>query len=190
MIALLSSLAFAAPAIGEPAPDFTLTDLDGNTVTLSEHADEVVVLEWFNPGCPFVVYAHGDDGPLQKAALNAVENDGVVWLAINSGAPGKQGHGVEKNKAAATDWAMQHPILIDEDGTVGQLYAATTTPQMVVVDHGVVTYYGALDNAPRGRVEGKGEYHGHLTTALAETKAGTPISVATTKPYGCSVKYE
>ena len=186
MILALTALSFAAPTIGESAPDFTLEDLDGNPVTLSEYADQTVVLEWFNPGCPFVVYAHEDDGPLHKAALNAAE-DGIVWLAINSGAPGKQGHGVEKNKEAAAEWGMQHPILIDEDGAVGKLYDATTTPQMVVVEKGVVRYYGALDNAPRGRADG--DYRGHLQVALAEVEEGKPVSVPTTKPYGCSVKY-
>jgi len=182
---LLTSLALAGTP-GEAAPDFTLQDLDGNSVTLSGFEDKVVVLEWFNPGCPFVVHGH-EDGPLKTLAPDIARED-LVYLAINSGAPGKQGHGLETNKAAAEKWAMTHAILIDESGEVGRLYEAKTTPQMVIIDKGTVVYNGAIDNAPRGKV--KGEYRNHVTGALDEMNAGQPVSTPETKPYGCSVKYD
>jgi peroxiredoxin len=113
------------------------------------------VLEWFNPDCPFVKYAHGEGGPLESLANELTKKDGIVWLAINSGAPGKEGAGVERNKQAQAEWKLEHPILIDEDGKVGHTYGAQTTPHMFVIDPaGKLIYAGALDNAPLGRVEG------------------------------------
>ncbi len=173
--------------IGEPAPDFSLPDLDGNTVKLSDLQGKTVVLEWFNPGCPYVKYAHGD-GPLSDLAAKSTEGEEVVWLAINSSAVGKQGNGLDVNKAAAAEWKMSHPILLDEDGKVGRTYDAKTTPQMFIVDvAGKVAYAGALDNAPLGKATG--DTKNYIATALAEIGAQTQVSTSETKSYGCSVKY-
>jgi peroxiredoxin len=174
-------------AVGAPAPEFTLSDLDGATHTLADQRGKVVVLEWFNPGCPFVKAAHGAGGPL-AAKAKSFTDQGVVWWAINSGAPGKEGHGVDTNKAAVAEWSMAHPVLIDEDGTVGKAYGAVTTPQMVVIKaDGTVAYSGALDNAPLGKVTGERvDYVGNALTAVL---AGESVSLAETKPWGCSVKY-
>jgi peroxiredoxin len=142
--------AAASAKLGEPAPGFSLPDLDGGTVSLADFAGKTVVLEWFNPDCPFVKYAHAE-GPLATMAATQAQAD-VVWLAINSGAPGKQGHGVERNREAKTEWKLEHPILLDEDGAVGHAYGATSTPHMFVVDPtGTLVYAGGLDNAPLGR---------------------------------------
>jgi peroxiredoxin len=185
---LLSCDASAGSLVGKAAPDFTLTSLDGATFKLSEQAGKTVVLEWFNPGCPFVQEAHGT-GALSAAAAPYLAK-GVVWVAINSGAPGKEGHGLELNKESATKWAMTHPVLLDEKGTVGKQYNAVTTPQLVVVDPaGKVAYAGALDNAPLGKVQGGGARVPWFTNALDEVLAGKPVSLAETKPWGCSVKY-
>lgn len=140
--------------VGEPAPAFTLPSVSGEQVSLADYAGKTVVLEWFNPDCPFVKYAHESGGPLATLG-NEQTKAGIVWLAINSGAPGKQGAGAERNKQAQTDWKLEHPILIDEDGKVGHTYGAQTTPHMFVIDPaGKLIYAGALDNAPLGRVEG------------------------------------
>jgi peroxiredoxin len=140
--------------IGEPAPAFTLPSVAGESISLADYAGKTVVLEWFNPDCPFVKYAHGEGGPLASLA-NEQSKAGIVWLAINSGAAGKEGAGVERNKQAQIDWKLEHPILIDEDGKVGRSYGAQTTPHMFVIDPaGKLIYAGALDNAPLGRVGG------------------------------------
>jgi peroxiredoxin len=174
-------------AIGKAAPDFTLTDIDGKTVKLSDFKGKVVVLEWFNPECPVVVASYG--GALKGMAATA-QKDGVVWLSINSGAPGNQGAGVEKNKKAREQWKMTSTILLDEKGDVGRMYEAKTTPHCYVIDtKGVLVYRGALDNAPSGKVEGDGKKIEYLANALADVKAGKPVATADTKPYGCSVKY-
>ena len=175
--------------VGEKAPDFELTDLQGNTHRLSDHAGKTVVLEWFNPGCPFVVHAH-DKGPLRDMAKQEAER-GVVWFAINSGAPGKQGADKEANEEAARKWEMSHPVLLDTSGTVGHLYGAEKTPHMFLIDEqGVVRYRGAIDNAPIGEVDGGGEVRNHLAAALEELRAGNQITVSETDAYGCTVKYD
>ncbi len=132
-------------------------------------------------------YAHRD-GPLADQA-SRVAAEGVAWVAINSGAPGKQGHGVEANAAAVAEWSMSHPVLIDEDGAVGKAYDAKTTPHMYVIDKdGVLVYRGAIDNQPRGG-GAPGAGRNFVDAALADLAAGRRISQAETKPYGCSVKY-
>ena len=174
--------------LGKPAPAFELKDLDGKAVKLSDFKDKIVVLEWFNPGCPFVKYAY-TDGKFQDVQSKAMK-DGVVWLSINSGAPGKEGAGAEVNKKARDDWKLSQPILIDESGEVGMKYGAKTTPHMFVIDQkGVLVYRGGLDNAPQGKVEGDGAKTNYVEAAIADIKANKPVATKETKSYGCSVKY-
>ena len=177
----------AVDSAATPAPDFTLEDLDGRSVTLSELRGKIVVLEWFNPGCPFVKYAHGK-GPLATLAAQHSAK-GITWLAINSGAKGKQGHGIETNRKAAAEWKMTHPVLIDEDGVVGKAYGAKTTPHMFIVDaKGTLVYRGGLDNSPLGEAPEGGRID-YVSQALEAVGAGRSVGQAETKPYGCSVKY-
>jgi len=170
------------------APDFELADLDGNKVSLSSFLGKTVVLEWFNPGCPFVNYAHGDDGPLNAMAAQWQQR-GVVWLAINSGAPGKQGHGGEANRAAKRRWSMSHPILVDESGEVGHSYGAKTTPHLFIVDReGKLAYSGAVDNTPFGKVPSEGSVN-YVVLALDALLDDREVEIRSTQSYGCSVKY-
>jgi hypothetical protein len=182
----------AGPArVGEPAPDFTLSDLDGKAVSLSQFKGKLVVLEWFNPGCPFVRASHTTGSLKGLAGRHA--GDGVVWLAINSGGPGKQGHGADANRANSSQWGMEHPILVDETGKVGQLYGAERTPHMFVINpEGVLVYRGAIDNSPDG--EGQSPEGGKLVNyvegAISAVRTGAKVEPSETKPYGCSVKYQ
>jgi peroxiredoxin len=182
----------AGPAqVGAPAPDFTLTDLDGKSVSLSQYRGKVVVLEWFNPGCPFVRASH-TAGSL-KGLADKHASDGVVWLAINSGGPGKQGAGVDANREGIAQFGLHHPVLVDEAGKVGQLYGAERTPHMFVVNaEGVLVYKGAIDNSPDG--EGQSPEGGKLVNyvdgAISAVRSGAKVSPAETKAYGCSVKYQ
>jgi peroxiredoxin len=176
----------AQASIDELAPDFELPDLNGTTHRLSDYRGKTVVLEWFNPGCPFVVHAY-EKGPLNGLAEQHGEE--LVWLNINSGSPGKQGTGLDKNQKAKTQWKIAHPLLLDESGAVGKAFSAKTTPQMVVIDaEGKLRYNGALDNAPRGKQQGD-TYEGHLVNAIQAIAAGRDVDPSSTKPYGCSVKY-
>jgi len=189
--------ALAAAELGKPAPAVTLTDVDGKSHDLAALKGKTVVLEWFNPECPFVRAAHGEG--LLKGMAKRVQSKDVVWLAINSGAPGKQGHGAERNRAAKTQFAMENPILLDESGKVGQSYGALKTPHMFVIDaQGQLVYRGGIDNAPMNVVDEArplpagsqpGERVNYVDAALQDVKAGKPVRVADTPAYGCSVKY-
>lgn len=184
---LLSGLLDQGAALGKPAPKFTLKDLAGKTHRLSSYRGKTVVLEWFNPGCPFVVQAHNKGGVLQTMAADQAKK-GVVWLAINSGAPGKQGHGIAANQKAAKRWAMRHPILVDETGKTGRAYGAKTTPHMYVIDaKGTLVYKGAPDNAPFGSPSGSLE--SYLANALQDVAQGRKPRKDRTQAWGCSVKY-
>ncbi|MFG0252286.1 MAG: redoxin family protein [Phycisphaerales bacterium JB038] len=177
--------------VGEEVPDFTLTDTEGNEHKLSDllEDEKVVVLEWFNPGCPFVVRHHSKASPMKEAyeAYKDQEEKQVVWLAINSGAPGKQGHGAELNQRKREEWKIEYPILIDESGEVGRAYGAKTTPHMyVIAADGKLLYQGAIDNDPRGRNK---EATNYVLEALNSHFGDEEIETTVTRPYGCGVKY-
>jgi peroxiredoxin len=174
----------ATARIGEAAPAFSLPSLDGKTVSLADFAGKIVVLEWFNPDCPIVVM-HYKAGTMAKTQAQ-FEGKDVVWLGINSGAPGKQGAGLERNRKAKEEWKIANEILLDEAGTVGRQYAAKTTPHCYVIDaKGILQYAGAIDDgSPRGA--GATNY---VAEAVAALLAGKAVAVTESKPYGCSVKY-
>jgi len=173
--------------LGELAPDFTLRDLDENEVSLSALRGKTVVLEWYNPECPFVRYSH-TEGPLRDMG-NGYTDQGIVWLAINSGAQGRQGHGLEKNRKERDGYAIRYPILLDPAGSVGKAYGARTTPHMFVIDAaGRLIYRGGLDNSPLGDTDGP-EVINHVRGALADLAAKRPVAQPRTRSYGCAVKY-
>jgi peroxiredoxin len=172
------------------APDFTLKDLGGKPYHLADYRGKTVVLEWFNPKCPFVRLAH-TKGSLKGAAKRHPDK-GIVWLAINSAAPGKQGYASEENVAAVKEYAMEHPLLRDESGDVGHRYGATNTPHMFVISpQGRIEYRGAIDNSPDGEGESApdGKVVNYVDAAVEDLAAGRAVRVRETKAYGCSVKY-
>jgi len=180
--------ASGGPEIGKPAPDFSLSDLDGKTVALSQFKGKTVVLEWFNPDCPFVKANH-TKGSLKGMAKRFTEK-GIVWLAVNSGAAGKQGHGADVNRKGKETYGMDYPILLDEKGEVGKLYGAKTTPHMYIIDpQGVLVYKGAIDNTPGSDPEPEDKVVNYVEAALGEMAAGKAITTKESEPYGCSVKY-
>lgn len=178
------------PVVGKPAPDFTLKDLDGKEVSLASFKGKTVVLEWFNPGCPFVKRSHTVGSLVDTAQRHTAK--GVVWLAINSGGPGKQGADADANRDAVKTWKLAHPVLLDPTGATGKAYGATNTPHMFVIDaKGNVVYGGAIDNSPdaeRKSPEG-GTLRHYVDLALEDLAAGRPVMMPVTKAYGCSVKY-
>jgi peroxiredoxin len=195
--ALRAESASTTAALGKEAPDFTLTDTDGKSVKLRDLRGKTVVLEWFNPDCPFIKHAHSK-GPLKDFAKR-VANDKLVWLTINSNAPNKQGWGAPRNKQAKQEYGIVNPILLDETGKVGRAYGAIKTPHVFVVDaKGVLVYRGGVDNAPIGVVDPERPHlpghpsdalESYLEYALSDLAAHKPLRLADTPPYGCTVKY-
>jgi peroxiredoxin len=173
--------------VGQPAPDFTLPGTDGKLTTLSDLKGKVVVLEWFNPDCPFVKIAHGE-GHLRKRAAQHLAHGGA-WLAINSNADGMQGHGQERNAKAVIEYGLGWPVLLDPMGKVGHLYQAKRTPHIYVIDpKGVLVYAGALDSSGGGGYKDV-EVKDFLAEAITAAKKGVMPGQTETKAWGCSVKY-
>ena len=190
-IAVVAAPASAAPVVGQPAPNFKAADVNGKPVTLSDFRGKTVVIEWNNPGCPFV-QKHYDSGNMQKAQAAAAK-DGVVWLTINSGAPGKQGHmnGAEAKAFLAKAGSKPASYLLDPRGVVGKAYEAKTTPHMYIVNKaGTLVYAGAIDDKPTKNAADIKSARNHVLAALSEIKAGKAVSVSTSRPYGCAVKYQ
>ncbi len=184
----------AAPAtaitVGQPAPDFALPDLQGKTLKLSDYAGRFVVLEWVNPECPFVKkhYNSANMPTLQKEA--GARN--VVWLTINSTHPG---HSEFKTPAEMKSWlssknAAPHAMLFDRDGGTGKFYGAKTTPHMYIIDpSGKLIYAGGIDDKRSTNIDDIKTAKNYVRVALDEALAGKPVTVASSVPYGCSVKY-
>lgn len=189
-LALAATAALATASVGQPAPAFTAVDTSGKTLSLADFKGRHVVLEWVNPGCPYVAKHYGSAN-MQGTQRQAVAR-GVVWLAINSTA---SEHGDYKTPAALARWMQGHQAaatatLMDADGRVGRAYGARTTPQLFLIDpQGTLVYAGAIDDKPSSNPADVAGATNHVQVALAEALAGRPISKATTRPYGCSVKY-
>ena len=177
-------------AVGSPAPDFTVTDINGKTQRLSDYKGKTVVLEWVNPKCPFVKkhYESGNIPNLQKSATGS----GVVWLEINSAAPGKDG---DFDAAQASAWlnemhASPTAYIRDSDGTLGKLYGAKSTPHMfVITGDGTLAYDGAIDSISSSKKDDISRATNYVSAALTSVKLGQPVAKAVSEPYGCPVKY-
>ena len=177
--------------IGKAAPGFRLTDVNGRVVNLSDFLGKTVVLEWNNPGCPFV-RKHYESGNMQKAQATATAQ-GVTWLTINSSGEGKQGHMTPAEAKALVDGqgSRRTAYLLDPTGAVGISYGAKTTPHMYIVSpSGTLVYKGAVDDKPTADEDDIAGARNHVLAALGEVRAGRPVSVPTSRPYGCNVKYK
>jgi hypothetical protein len=192
--ALLAGLAsgpiLAAATVGAAAPDFSAVDSKGRKHSLGEFKGKTVVLEWNNPECPFVKKHYGS-GNMQKQQAEATAA-GVVWLTVNSGAKGNQGYmdGGAADAFVQKAGAKPTAYLLDTDGAVGHAYGARTTPHMYVIDgSGTLRYMGGIDSIPSADQDDLGKATQYVRQALGELSAGKPVSVSTSQPYGCSVKY-
>jgi len=189
-LALIAMPAYAAIEIGKPAPNFTGTDSNGKAHKLSDYKGKIVVLEWTNPLCPFVV-KHYDSGNMQKLQKEYTGKD-VVWLSVNSSAAGKEGNqGAEDaNKYMAEKKSKATARILDPSGEIGHLYGAKTTPHMFVVDQsGNIAYEGAIDDNDSFKPETIATAKNYVAAAIDSLMAGKAVETPQTKPYGCSVKY-
>lgn len=196
LLILLATIPLAAaspaspPEIGEPAPTFTLPDTYGTEHALEQYRGQWVVLEWLNYGCPYVQKHYRTDNiPGQQEKWRA---EGVVWLNIVSSAPGKQGYYEpgEMNAQSEKMGNQADAVLLDPEGTVGMMYEAKTTPHMFVINpEGTLLYMGGIDDVPTARDEDLERATQLVDQALTEAMAGKAVSVPTSRPYGCNVKY-
>jgi peroxiredoxin len=176
--------------VGKAAPDFSLNDVSGRSVSLASLRGKTVVLEWNNPECP-TVKKHYDSGNMQKTQAAAAA-DGVVWLTINSSAEGNQGYmtAAKAKEFSAGQQSRRTAYLLDPTGQVGKSYGAKTTPHMYVINSGgTLVYNGGIDDKPTQDPADIASARNHVLAALSELKTGKPVSVPTSRPYGCSVKY-
>lgn len=187
---LVAAPALAAAVVGQPAPALTATDSQGRSQSLASLKGKPVVIEWTNPDCPFVqkFYSGGDMQKLQAEA----RKQGVVWLTVNSGAPGKQGNLTPEQANAKMKAQGSNPsaYIPDPSGEIGRAFGAKTTPHMFVIDSkGIVAFAGGIDDQPTADPADIGKARNHVTAALGDLAAGKPVEVASSRPYGCSVKY-
>ncbi len=188
--AATSLFAAESPKNGSAAPAFSAPDAKGKTHSLADYKGKYVVLEWFNPECPFVKKHYGS-GNMQKLQ-EEYAGKGVVWMSIDSSAKGKEGHlTAEQATKQIADWKMNHTtLLLDEDGKLGQTYGAKNTPHMFIVNpEGNLVYQGAIDSKATPNAADIAGSTNYVKVALDEALAGKAVSNASTKPYGCSVKY-
>lgn len=182
--------ALAAPKVGAPAPAFSGIDSHGKTHSLGDYKGKYVVLEWLNHGCPYVAKHYGS-GNMQKLQREWTDK-GAVWLSVQSSAKGKQGNqsAEEANKTAKEKGSAASAILLDEGGDIARAYGAQTTPHMFVIDpKGKLIYAGAIDDKASTDEEDVAGATNYVSAALTAAMAGKPVKVASTKAYGCSVKY-
>jgi len=186
----LSMNAAWAAKVGSPAPDFTGTSTKGEKISLADYKGKFVVLEWHNKDCPYV-RAHYDSGNMQKLQKEFMEK-GVAWLVINSSAKGKQGFVDAKGaeEQMKKDGSTPTAYILDENGTIGKLYGAQTTPHMFIIDpKGTLIYNGAIDDKVTTEKDEVAKSNNYVVAALNEAMAGKAVSKPTSRPYGCTVKY-
>src|SRR3979409_2330293 len=193
LTSLIGTAVFAAdaPPVGSAAPDFSLADAKGTTHSLAQYKGKYVVLEWFNPECPFVK-KHYSGGHMQKLQ-EEYTGKGVVWLSIDSSAPGMEGSLTpDQAQKTMSEWkTKQTALLLDPEGKAGRAYGAKNTPDMIVINpEGKIVYEGAIDSKATPNPADIATSTNYVKVALEESLAGKTVSNANTKPYGCSVKYK
>jgi len=183
LASLASAVSFASPEINKAVTDFSGKTIQGKTVKLSDFKGKIVVLEWYNPTCPYVkkFYSVGKMQEFQTQVTTA----GHVWITINTG--GKisdlaDAMTKDKNKASV--------VIDDADGTIGRLFEAKTTPQCFVINReGVLVYKGAIDSIASTKSADIDKATNYVLAAVASTQDNKKVEVSSTKTYGCGIKY-
>jgi AhpC/TSA family len=189
LVFLLTSSVYAVK-VGESAPDFQATDSNGQVHKLAQYRGKFVVLEWHNNGCPYT-RKHYESGNMQRLQREWI-GKGVVWFSMISSAPGQQGYvtAQQENDYLKKMKASPSAVLLDPEGNVGRLYSAKTTPHMFIINpEGVLLYDGAIDDKATTDRADIATAKNYVSQALQEAMANKPVSIPTTLPYGCSVKY-
>ena len=176
--------------VGEPAPHFSLQDTEGETHKLADYLedDKIVVLEWFNPDCPYVKkHYEKKKTSTMNALASKYQSKGVVWLAVNS----THYADAKENRQWKQKWDINHPVLVDQSGEVAKKYGAKTTPHMYIIrPDGELMYNGAIDSNDGAWPKEDAQVTNYVDQALSSMLAGEPVSTRQTRPYGCSIKYK
>jgi len=179
-----------AVEVGEDAPEFTLTGIDGQSHSLSDFEGKYVVLEWLNHNCPFVK-KHYNSGNMQ-ALQKEYTDEGVVWLSINSTNPDHRDYVTadEEAQLASNHHSKATAILHDPDGVVGHAYNAQTTPHIFIIDpDGKLVYQGAIDSIRSANPADIPTATNYVKAAFKALMKGKGVEMSSTKAYGCGVKY-
>jgi peroxiredoxin len=191
LVAGFISLAHAEVKIGGPVPTFSAEGSDGKVYSLADYRGKFVVLQWYNRDCPFI-HKHYDSGNMQKLQ-DTYAKKGVIWFEVASSAPDTEGYmkTAEAQNNRAKCGTKSVATLMDPEGAIGKLYAAKTTPHVFIVNpKGVLIYQGAIDDHASADAEDIPKSKNYVAAALDEALAGKPVSISSTHPYGCSVKYK
>jgi peroxiredoxin len=190
LVALASSPAHALSTVGEPAPALQLRDTQGKSVSLADYRGKTVVIEWFNPNCPFVQKHYSSNN--MQALQTKYSRQGVAWLVVNSTNPSHQDY-LEPSRLSERFTQMKghaSAVLMDAEGKAGLAWGAKTTPHMFIVDpQGKLAYAGGIDDKRSSNPDDVKSAKNYVAVALDQMKAGKPVSENSTRPYGCSVKY-
>jgi len=188
--AALPTAAWASADVGQPAPAFTATDSNGKTWSLADLHGKVVVLETTNHDCPYVG-KHYRSANMQTQQREAAAK-GVVWLTVASSAAGEQGYvtAAQANELVKSSKAAPAAVLLDPQSKIARAYGATVTPHMYVIDaKGTLVYKGGIDSIPSADIADIPKATQYVRVALDDVLTGKPIAEASTRPYGCSLKY-
>jgi peroxiredoxin len=188
---LALAISALAVKVGDPAPGFSAVDNHGKMQKLAEYKGKYVVLEWHNQGCPYT-RKHYESGNMQRLQKKWTDQ-GVVWFTVISSGPGTQGFVTpsQENEYLEKMHASPTAVLMDITGTLGHLYDAKTTPEMYVISpNGTLIYQGAIDDQPTTDEKDIAGAKNYVDAALSEAMGNKPVTVAATRPYGCSVKYK
>ncbi|MEL7231510.1 MAG: redoxin family protein [Pseudomonadota bacterium] len=178
---------------GNEAPIFLdAVTAQGEAIDLPDFQGKTVVLEWTNHDCPFVK-KHYATPPANMQGLQGEAGEAeVVWIQVISSAPGKQGH-VSAEKALelnTTRGATPAYTILDESGAIGRSYGAKTTPHMYVIDaESMLKYNGAIDSIKSASASDIADADPYFLNAVNAVVEGQEVKLASTTPYGCSVKY-
>ena len=188
--ALVPTSAWASADLGKPAPAFTATDSTGKSWSLADLKGKVVVLETTNHDCPYVG-KHYRSGNMQAQQREATAK-GVIWLSVAASAPGEEGfvNASQANELTKSRNAAPTAVLLDPQSKIARAYGATVTPHMYIVDtSGILVYKGGIDSIPSADTADIPKAKQYVRVALAEVLGGKPVAEASTRPYGCSLKY-
>ncbi|MCS7153844.1 MAG: thioredoxin family protein, partial [Bacteroidia bacterium] len=188
LLLAVGSLLLLGVKVGDRAPDFSLKNIDGRTISLSEYKKEKGVILIFTCNhCPYAKLYEDRIIALHKEFADK----GFPVVAINPNAPEiVPEDSYENMQKRAREKGYPFPYLFDETQEVAKAYGATKTPHVFLLrregEAFIVSYIGAIDDSPNDPKKVQRRY---VAEAIQALLAGQPVPIPETKAIGCSVKY-